>query len=158
PAFPPPPAGCLSSGLPSNDTFSSAGTNGFLGIGVFVQDCGIACTNGIANPGFYYSCSPGGCVITAEGLNAQVQNPVASFLPDNNGVVVELPAIGANGASNLNGSLVFGIGTRTNNQLGGAQIFTTNDSGDFTTIFAGTAYPGFIDSGSNGIFFLSSTI
>jgi hypothetical protein len=157
--FPPPPFGCLSSGLPPNDKFSSAGANGFLGIGVFAHDCGGACAiSGPANPGFYYSCPVSGCVVTAESLNAQVENPVASFPSDNNGVVVDLPAIGANGAPTVNGSLVFGIGTRPNNSPGNAQAFTTDDAGNISTVFGGTAYPSFFDSGSNGIFFLSPAI
>jgi hypothetical protein len=155
--FPPPPAGCLSSGLQATDTTITAGSNGFLGIGVFPTDCGTACASaGPSNPGFYYSCPQSGCQVTAESVANQVRNPVVSFSADNNGELVELPTVGANGASTASGALVFGIGTETNNGLGSAKVFTTNDFGDITAVYAGNFYPSYIDSGSNGIFFLSS--
>jgi hypothetical protein len=157
--FPPPPAGCTSTGLPSNETLSAIGANGFLGIGVFPQDCGTACASlGVSNPGFYYSCPSTGCLVTAESVNDQVQNPIVSFPADNNGVVVELPMIGGGGAATVSGSLVFGIGTQSNNGLGKTAVYTTDDLGNFTTTYADNSYSGFIDSGSNGIFFLSSAV
>jgi hypothetical protein len=157
PQFPPPPAQCANSGLQATETTIVAGSNGFLGIGVFPVDCGTACAvSGPSNPGFYYSCPPAGCQVTAESLDAQVRNPVVSFSSDNNGEVIELPKLAANGAATASGSLVFGIGTQANNGLGRAKVFTTNDVGDFTTVYGGNFYPSSIDSGSNGIFFLSS--
>ena len=154
-----PPVACTNSGLPPTDTLSKLGANGILGIGLFVQDCGTACTiNGSPNPNFYYSCSSSsGCVATTQSLQNQVQNPVPSFSKDNNGELIRLPAVGAQGASTASGSLIFGIGTQSNNGLGSAQIYTTNDIGNFTTVFDGVSYPSsFIDSGSNGLFFLDS--
>src|SRR2546421_30315 len=62
------------------------------------------------------------------------------------------------GAPTASGSLVFGIGTRSNNGLGGAVVIPVDDKGTLTTAFPaqGTRYPeSFIDSGSNGIYFLS---
>ena len=56
----------------------------------------------------------------------------------------------------MNGTLTFGIGTASNNQLGSAQIFIPNNSGNLQTSFKGQSHPGFIDSGSNGYFFLDS--
>jgi Protein of unknown function (DUF3443) len=156
--FLPPPAGCINTGLPPTDTLSSLGTSGFLGIGVFAQDCGAACASlGPSNPGVYYSCPSTGCFVTAVSPDGQVQNPVVFFSSDNNGVVIELPKIGANGAATVSGSLIFGIGTESNNALGKAQVFTTDDLGNFTTTYADNSYSNsFIDSGSNGIFFLTS--
>ena len=155
--FPPPPAGCTSTGLPPNDTLSTIGANGFLGIGVFPQDCGTACASlGASNPGFYYSCPATGCLVTAESPNDQVQNPVVFFPSDNNGVLIELPKIGVSGAATVSGSLIFGIGTQSNNGLGKTVVYTTDDLGNFTTTYADNSYSSFIDSGSNGIFFLSS--
>lgn len=154
--FPGPPANCPN-GLPPADTVSALGANGILGIGVFVQDCPACASSGSSNPGFYYSCPSSGCVITTESLQDQVQNPVASFSKDNNGVLIQLPAVGAQGASTASGSLIFGIGTQSDNGLGAAQVYTTDGLGNFTTIFEGTSYSSsFIDSGSNGLFFLSS--
>jgi hypothetical protein len=159
PSFPGPPTDCPD-GFPPADTIQTLGANGILGIGTFVQDCGAGCTIGSpSNEGFYYSCSSSGCVVTTESLANQVQNPVPSFTRDNNGELIQLPAVGAQGASTASGSLIFGIGTQPNNGLGSAQVYTTDDVGNFTTVYAGNSYSSsFIDSGSTGIYFLNSKI
>ena len=95
---------------------------------------------------------------TTEALAQQVINPVALFPTDNNGVIVELPAVSGSEAT-VNGSLVFGIGTQANNGLGSATIFTIDKTFSFSVDYKGTFYGGsFIDSGSNGYFFLDSSI
>jgi hypothetical protein len=97
-------------------------------------------------------------VTTAQSQAQQVQNPVALFASDNNGVIVELPAVSGAEAS-VSGSLVFGIGTQSNNVLGSAKVYTTDQNLSFTTTFNNLSYPGsFIDSGSNGYFFQDSKI
>lgn len=147
--------GCKAIGPPEED-LSSLDANGILGIGFFLQDCGGACTvSGASNPGFYYGCAGASCSVIAQGAMQQVQNPVGSFAHDNNGVVVQLPS--TSNAATVNGTLTFGIGTAANNQPGSAQIFIPNNSGNLQTSFKGQSYPGFIDSGSNGYFFLDST-
>jgi hypothetical protein len=89
-------------------------------------------------------------------LQHQVENPVARFSSDNNGVVIDLPAVGADGAATAAGSMIFGIATRLNNRLGAARVYTANNVGNFTTVFDGSSYTAsFIDSGSNGLFFLN---
>ena len=57
--------------------------------------------------------------------------------------------------------MIFGIGTQSNNGLGSATVYPVPDNGSFAgniiTTFNGKSYPNsFIDSGSNGIFFLDS--
>jgi hypothetical protein len=153
------PDGCVSTGGASENTLDTLGANGVLGVGLFRQDCGPACAvGGASNPGLYYVCSPSGCQITAEGLTQQLQNPVWLFPKDNNGVIVELPAVSATGANTVSGSLVFGIGTQADNALGSATIFTVDGQGTMTTAFQGKSYGGsFIDTGSNGIFFLDAS-
>ena len=153
------PSGCTNSGMPSADTLTTLGANGILGVGLFAQDCGGACVSlGASNPGLYYECPSSGCVQTAEPVTQQVQNPVALFASDNNGVIIELPAVSGAEAS-VNGALIFGIGTQSNNGLGGATVFTTDPNGLFTASYNGKSYPGsFIDSGSNGYFFLETSI
>jgi hypothetical protein len=95
-------------------------------------------------------------VIVGESLAQQVQNPVVLFSTDNNGVIIELPAARGPEAS-LSGSLVFGIGTQSNNGLNGATIYSVDDFGNFITTYKGTAYnESFIDSGSNGLYFLDT--
>jgi hypothetical protein len=54
--------------------------------------------------------------------------------------------------------LIFGIGTQFDNGLDGAVVYTTNDVGDINTTYAGKSYSSFFDTGSNGIFFLSSAV
>jgi len=157
PGFPAAPNACTSTG-PSENTLDTLGANGILGVGLFRQDCGPACvTTGASNPGFYFACPSSGCVLVAESLTQQLQNPVWMFPQDNNGVIIELPSITATGATLVNGSMVFGIGTQSNNGLGTAAVFTVTGDGSFTTTFKGQSYAEtFIDSGSNAIFFLDS--
>jgi hypothetical protein len=96
--------------------------------------------------------------VVGETLSQQVQNPVALFATDNNGVIIELPAVTAPEAS-VSGSLVFGIGTHSNNGLNGATVYTVDASGNFTTRYSNQPYSqSFLDSGSNGLFFLTATV
>lgn len=142
------------------DTSSTLGANGILGIGNFVQDCGPGCTvSGGANIGFYYSCPSSGCHVAVEGMAQQVSNPVASFSSDNNGVIIELPAVSSPEVS-VSGSVIFGIGTQSNNGLGGAKVYALDpNNGNITTTLNGHTYTdaAFVDSGSNAIYFLDST-
>ncbi len=153
------PAGCSSNG-PEEDTVATFGANGVLGVGNFLQDCGPACTvNNSNNPALYYSCPASGCVVAAQALAQQVPNPVGLFASDNNGVIVELPSIGSTGATNTNGTLVFGIGTQSNNGLGSATVLTLDANGNFTTNFLGNSIPGsFVDSGSTEFFFADNNL
>ena len=48
------PASCSSIG-PAENTVQTLGANGLLGVGVFQQDCGIACAQSVI-PGTYYIC------------------------------------------------------------------------------------------------------
>ena len=148
------PQPCKNSGVPENDTLQTLGANGILGIGPFGQDCGTACqASGASNPGWYYACSANACEMTPVPLANQLQNPITLFAQDNNGVIVELPEVSA-ASPTLSGSLIFGIGTQSNNKLGASSIFTINSKGEFSTSFKSQSYPAFIDSGSNGYFFL----
>ena len=151
------PASCSAGGTPAQ-TVTDLGANGLLGVGLFRQDCGSACAVGTPRA-VYFTCPASGCVATSVSLTAQLQNPVWLFPQDNNGLSIILPQVGATGAVSLSGSMIFGIGTQTDNALGGAQAQAADDVGTFTTTFNGIAYPGsFIDSGSDGYFFLNSTI
>jgi hypothetical protein len=150
-------SGCADMGLSSADTLQTLGANGILGIGLFLQDCGGACAqSGSANPGLYYECPSSGCQVIAESTSSQVQNPVALFTADNNGVLIQLPSV-TSPQTSLSGSLIFGIGTESNNSLGSASVYTLNSDASITTVFNGQSYPdSFLDSGSNGLFFLDS--
>jgi hypothetical protein len=158
------PSSCLttapSPGLVVDDnTLENLGGNGILGIGLFAQDCGSYCTTTVAN-NQYFLCPNGVCASTEVPTQLQVWNPVAAFSSsDTNGVIINLPSIGAGGAASVSGSLIFGIGTQSNNGIGSAQVYEVDAYGNFPqVVFNGVAYTSpnngsFIDSGSNGIFF-----
>ncbi|MGB8732394.1 MAG: DUF3443 domain-containing protein [Candidatus Sulfotelmatobacter sp.] len=156
------PTSCTSTGT-SSDTLESLGANGILGVGLFAQDCGSYCEQvqtaaGDFNP--YYECASATatCQAIGESLTQQVQNPVVLFSTDNNGVIVEFPAVSGGEAPSVSGSLVFGIATQSNNALAGTVYAADSATGNFSTTYNGTAYTdaSFIDSGSNGYFFPST--
>ncbi|MDR5805459.1 DUF3443 domain-containing protein [Caballeronia sp. LZ001] len=153
------PADCAQSGLPMLDASKLRG-NGILGVGPFTADCGAGCAAS-AMPRWYYTCNAGGgCTASSLPVAQQVTNPVANFAADNNGVLIELPAIPAAGASAVTGTMTFGIGTQANNLLGSATVLkSSSSSGYVSTSFGGSQYgTSFIDSGSNGLFFPSTSI
>lgn len=159
------PSQCSDFGVPEQDTLTGQnglGSNGILGIGPLVQDCGTQCTlTGNSNPGLYYDCAGSTCTVATQALAQQVQNPVAAFATDNNGVIVELPETTT--TASLSGSLVFGIGTQSNNGLGSATVYPMGSDPasanflEFNTSYKNQAYPAFVDSGSNAYFFLDSS-
>jgi Protein of unknown function (DUF3443) len=151
----PVPSACLSGGGSNENTVQSLGANGILGIGNYQQDCGSNCANNVV-PGTYYLCPNGACSATAVPVNFQVQNPVWIFPQDNNGVLISLPSVPATGAPTASGSLIFGIGTQSDNALGSAQIYTPDSSGNIQSIYQNVSYTSFIDSGSNGLFVLDA--
>ncbi len=163
-ASPAVPSSCSSqtTGPNEGNSVKALGANGIIGLGLFQQDCGAACTSSNGSiPAVYYDCPASGCNPTYVTLAQQVPNPVTMFSLDNNGVLVYLPSVPTGGVGTVNGSLIFGIGTQPNNALQSATVYTVPDSGanagDITTTFNGTSYPSsFLDSGSNGIFFLDS--
>lgn len=150
-----PSPGCGSGS--AENTVSDLGANGILGIGTSPTDCGATCANAAtaANYSNYFAC-PGGasCARTAVPLNQQVANPVANFAADNNGVIVQMPPVSNTGASSVTGTLVFGIGTQSNNALAATQTFATDAYGNMNnSVFNGTTVQAFFDSGSNAYFF-----
>ncbi len=156
------PSGCTGT---NEDTQATLGANGILGVGPEPFDCGTACDPGGGGtpPAVYYLCSSGGNCATAfvscgtlcgdPNPNQQITNPVFNFPTDNNGVIVQLPAV-TDVAPSVNGSLIFGIGTQSNNGLGSATVFNLDSSDNFVTNFnTESLTASFIDSGSNGLFF-----
>ncbi|MGA9026594.1 MAG: DUF3443 domain-containing protein [Steroidobacteraceae bacterium] len=155
-AYPTVPADCSGTG-PSEDTVATFGANGILGVGPFAQDCGTGCANS-TEPGVYYSCTQTQCQPVIVPLASQVPNPVTAFTTDNNGVVIQLPAVAASGALTLTGSLIFGVDTESNNKSAGT-VIGLDEYGDFTTQFLGqTLTQSFIDAGSNGYFFNDASL
>jgi hypothetical protein len=154
------PSQCNSGSV--ENTASDLGANGILGIGTAPTDCGATCANAATAVSFsnYFACPNGGsCARTQVSLAQQVANPVARFPTDNNGVIVQMPPVSDTGASSATGTLVFGIGTQSNNALAAAQTFTTDAYGDLNnSVFNGTTVQAFFDSGSNAYFFSDSSI
>jgi Protein of unknown function (DUF3443) len=136
-----------------DDSVQTLAANGILGIGPFLQDCGALCVTGIPSPQpLYFACSASGgtsCLPTTQPLASQATNPVAMFATDNNGTIIELPGISNNGATTVTGSLVFGIGTQSNNALKGATPLATDANGNIGAAFNGNQYTAFLDSGTN---------
>ena len=147
------PASCAATGA---NIGAGRGAKGILGVGFFREDCGAACDVGPPGaPNFYYGCNAGGgCSPSRLALASQVSNPVMAFANNNNGVVLALPAVPSGGAGRASGSLLLGVGTQSNNQLGSATVFAANAQGFITTTYNGVEFrSSFLDSGSNGMFF-----
>jgi hypothetical protein len=153
------PAACKSGGPPVAQSPTQLGYNGILGVGLWGADCGGACaTMGPWNPAMYFQCSTGGCKVAPVADASQVQNPVALLPVDNNGVVLKLPTIPFMGTSWVSGKLILGINTRPNNALGKASVFKADQSGNIATTYNNATMDGFIDSGSNALFFDNGSI
>lgn len=167
------PTSCSNGGTNNENTVQALGANGILGVGVEPTDCfyqgGSVCdpSGGLSSPPFpaYYSCSGSTCNPAFVTVANQIANPVALLPKDNNGVIVELPSVNGTAAT-VNGSMILGIGTESNNALpNSATVFTLNCD-DFTTMFNGQslgpnaqcAGGSFIDSGSNGLYFADKSI
>jgi len=163
PAYQNVPSDCSATGGTQEDTVSSFGANGILGVGPFVPDCGPGCTSD--GNGVYYSCPPSGaCASPSVGVSLvqQVSNPVASFAQDDNGVIVQLPQLASGGQPTVTGQLVFGIDTESNNLMTAQTVLKADGFGYIVTTYpAGSANQltqSLIDSGSNAYYFEDDTI
>jgi hypothetical protein len=166
---PVPPAANAAEGDPGcdsglEDSVTALGANGIIGVGLFNQDCGTDCAGSLV-PQTYYQCPAGtNCLETLMPTNIQVSNPIIFVPTNNNGVILELPQISVAGAESVNGNMVFGIGTATNNVLAAstpvlAVADTGQGAGSFAVTYNGqSGILGFFDSGSSVYFFADSSI
>ena len=155
-------AGQSTSTNPCNATVDSdpsvTSFNGILGIGVFKQDCGPVCEAN-ANNMLYFSCNGSSCTSTIMPVLNQLQNPVWMLPSGNNGVILAMPNVPANGAPSVAGSLTLGIGTAANNAPpAGITVLPTDANGLLSTTYKGNILQAIIDSGSNGLFFPDASI
>jgi hypothetical protein len=151
------PQDCAAAGMAEN-SLEVFGSNGLIGVGFFLSDCGQPCAQQ-AIPTTYYSCqSRDQCAGIALPLPAQAQNPIGMFGSDGNGVALTLPQVAGSGAPTAMGTLRFGVSTQDDNQLAMADVEPVDpDGGYMLTVYQGHAlYGSFIDSGSNGLYFPSS--
>ena len=143
------------------DTVAGLGGKGVLGLGLFKQDCGPGCVTTAKN-NVYFTCNSAACTSvqpSLASLDQQVTHPIARFDGDNNGLLIDLPAASAQGNTSLTGAMVFGVGTRANNQLTASKSLSTSANGYVTTVLAGQSLRrSFIDTGSNALFFDSPTL
>lgn len=151
------PPACASAGA-NKSSLAAIGAKGILGVGLYKQDCGSTCVSNALN-NQYFTCSTAGvCSGSTVALTSQVTNPVSQFQINNNGVILELPAVPVTGASSVTGTMTFGIETLANNRLGTATVYPTSN-GYLTTSYGGKTFSkSFIDSGSNGIFFPDASL
>lgn len=143
------------------DSLALLGANGIFGVGLFLKDCGSLCAANTTT--MYYDCAgPNAFAETALELASQVSNPAALLAQDNNGAILTLPTVPDTGAPAASGSLIFGIGTQTNNVLTASVTTVPADgatAGNFTAHYNGTTLTdGFFDSGSSGVFFNDTAI
>jgi len=153
------PACVPSPPLVTENTVTSFGANGILGVGPFQNDCATTTTCEPGGSATYYSCPNGVCTQATVAVAQILPNPATKFPKDNNGVILELPTVAAGGAASPTGGvLVFGIGTQSNNALGSAtQLMGDPATGYISAMLNGTSLPqSYLDSGSNGNFFPSS--
>lgn len=148
-------------------TSSDLGANGILGVGMSRQDCGSACEvqgrRSAAN-GKYFSCANAACTSVAGASLAadkQLQQVVVRFPTDNNGFAIQIDSVPLGGANTARGKLIFGLGTRSNNQFPALQVLASTSQGYLSGSISSSASPTvngnfaktFLDTGSNGIFF-----
>jgi hypothetical protein len=156
------PSTTICPGQPEN-TVATFGANGIMGVGPFINDCnsGGTCTAGTQAANYYYCPSSTTCAAYSATLAQQLQNPVTLFGTDDNGTIIELPAVAASGAAGPTGSLVFGINTETNNTLASSatELQADPNTGYIEASLNGNSYPdSYLDSGSNGIFFSDTSL
>ncbi|MFM0741512.1 DUF3443 family protein [Paraburkholderia xenovorans] len=148
-AVPNVPASCSSQGVAV--TRSVAQANGILGI-TGSADCADCASPATAPTGVYFSCAGTACSGITQPIAEQIHNPVSVFDTDNNGILISLPQA-QEGAATLTGKLVFGIGTRSNNQLGSAIVHPLDENSSVLAVVNGQpVYMGF-DTGSTGVFY-----
>ena len=137
---------------------STSSFNGILGIGIFKQDCGPVCELN-NNNNLYFSCVASSCTSTTMPILNQLQNPVWMLPSGNNGVILAMPNVPANGAPSVTGSLIMGIGTADNNTPPqGITVLRTDGGGFLSTNYKGQVLDTILDSGSNGLFFPDASI
>jgi len=137
---------------------SSAGFNGILGVGGFIQDCGTTCTT-TQNNGVYFACSGSSCSGATVTLANQIANPITFLSSDNNGSILVLPDVASSGGTS-SGVFILGIGTESNNSAPSnlSVLVANQSSGYIETSYNGATLNAILDSGTNAYSFYSNSI
>jgi hypothetical protein len=154
------PAACSDNGtLTPENTPSAFGESGVIGVSSALQDCGASCAQTVQSP-WYYACNGSTCQSTLVPVAQQNQNLVAQFAQDNNGVVINLPQVGATGSTSTAGTLYFGVATQADNAMTGATVLQTDPTNfNIVATYQGSVFPdSFIDSGSNYFYLNDASI
>jgi hypothetical protein len=159
------PSACSSGNGPDESTVAAFGSNGVLGVGYFLEDCGAFCASQVPSSGApFYACSGGGgdqgCTAVTVPTASQPSNPIAQLSTDNNGLQLQFPALPGDSATTASGTLVLGIGTEGDNGLGSATLHPVDATdGSLSTSYGGNSFPSsVIDSGSTAYYFPDSSI
>ncbi len=166
------PAACSSGGGKPLLTVQDLGANGIIGVGTIATDCGgNARCRRVGGRRFIMTALSTGCAaIIARAAkeaprSSNCRTPSPPSPRDNNGTIVTLPTVPQTGAASITGTVVFGIGTQSDNALKAATVLPTTLSTDplgpgvVTVTFNGTKLTqSFIDSGSTEYFFIDPTI
>jgi len=136
------PSDCLGYG---SESFTSSAVDGIIGVNSLGSNFPEA-----------YTCTVTTCTSVAaygSASTAFLQPEVpANFSQDNNGLIITVPQV-SNGVSYtpLSGTIIFGIGTQSNNLIGSGSktVLNLNSNGMFSNTFNGvTTTQSFIDSGT----------
>jgi len=139
---------------------SKAHYQGIFGIGPKQQDCGSSC---VSTPSIYYYSCPNGlaqsiatCTQTTVPLNQQITNPIAELAENNNGVILQLPQVPSAGVPSVEGSIILGIDTETNNASTGTQYIPTNTDTSISVSSQGQSYSAMINAAASAFTFPST--
>lgn len=142
-----PPSACNNATTSPTDF----GYNGVLGVGMYTKD-----------GGNYYVCSGNNCNTTINlPSSSQVTNPISMLPSNNNGLTISFNQIGSNGASNVNGTVNFGVNTNSQNTIQASNVYPADLSQGipfFNSNYNGNSYLSFLDSGTNTLAISNSGI
>lgn len=153
-AFPHVPASCSGSNANGNmNSVSEMGANAILGLSTFDRDCD-GCDTATANNQYFTCTAIGACTSVAVPLTNQPGHLGLYFSSAYaNGVSLTMPTVSGVTAAKLQGTLTFGVPSLPE----AATQLVLNQYGQFTISYNGQTYSsGFIDSGSNALFFDST--
>ncbi len=78
------------------------------------------------------------------------------FASDNNGITIQLPSVALGGALSVTGTMIFGIGTQSNNAIGSARSHPDPDGNFTTSTMASRSARALSTRDRMGIFFLDA--